>query len=235
MPATRQSSDGSADAPPPRLTRMRSGDPGASSSSSASLVLTMSGVGWPGADRGGQRRPLHDVPRAADRVFGAADERDADAGVIAAGRHRRGVAGAEERDPLNARQPPDGVRQRRRAGERRAVNRRSLARDHPDVVAGGVEQIAERDQQSPREQQHVEQQRADDGDAADREKRPPGVVDERPPGQAPGGHRRTSVTMSRRSSVHDPTRPATIPSGTARATDCSAIRAVTWTNTSVVS
>ena len=214
---------------------MRSGDPGASSSSSASLVLTMSGVGWPGAAAAGSGDPFtiaHAPPIACSLLPMSVTPT---AGVLAARRHRHGVAGAEERDPLNARQPSDGVRERRRAGERRAVNRRSLARHHPDVVAGGVEQIAERDQQSARQQQHVEQQRADDGDAADREKRPRRVVDERPPGQAPGGHRRTSVTMSRRSSVHDPTRPATIPSGTASATDCSAIRAVTSTNTSVVS
>src|SRR6185503_19640375 len=100
---------------------------------------------------------------------------------------------------------------------------------------GRIEEIAEREQQAARQQQHVEQQRADDSTPANRQAGSRRVVGDRAPREAPGAHRRTSETMSRRSSVHEPTRPASTPSGTARAIDWRAIRAVTRTKTSVVS
>src|SRR6185436_15032251 len=113
-----------------------------------------------------------------------------------------------------------------------------------------------------REQQHVEEQRADGGDAEDAEPRPCRLADEAAPREPhrvrgadesppswdvalsllPGvsrslmrAHRRASRSPLRRRSAHDASTVAADPSGTAIATHVSATSLVTRTNTSAVS
>ena len=57
------------------------------------------------------------------------------------------------------------------AGQCGAGERRRIGGEHADVEAGAVEQVAERQHQPARQQQHVEEQRADGGDAEDAEQR----------------------------------------------------------------
>ena len=235
MPTTRQSREGRTEAAPPSATRRRSNDPGSSCCSRASFVLTTSGAGSPGADEDGSGDPLTSshAPPISCSLLPMSGHR---CGIgLAARRGRQRGIGADQRDSANLRQPRDLVGQRRRAGQRRPVDGRAFVREHANVVAGSVEEIAERKQKPLRQQQHVEEQRADDGHAADRQARARRIVRDRAPREAPRAHRRTSEMMSRRRSVQEPTSPARMPRGTASATDCSAIRAVTRTKTSVVS
>src|SRR5262249_17338281 len=122
-----------------------------------------------------------------------------------------------------------------RVGNTIAACGQALVGHDADVVAGRFEQIAKRNQQATRQQQHVEEQRADDCDAGDCQRSTNRIARNRAPGEPPGRHRRMSVPTSRRSNVHEATRPAAMPSGTANAIDLNAIGAVTRTNTSAVS
>ena len=111
--------------------------------------------------------------------------------------------------------------------------------DDAHVEAGAVEQVAKRHDQPARQQQHVEQQRADGGDAEDR--RAPARAGcrtrlragETRSGVSSAGQRRA---RSRRSSVHD---EASVASDAERhrdrRRDCSATRGVMRTKTSAVS
>ena len=99
-----------------------------------------------------------------------------------------------------------------------------------------IEQIAERHDQPARQQQHVEQQRADGGNAEDAERGAAGLADEASRRESERVHRRVSRNISRRSSVHD---EASVASDAERhgdiAIDRSAIRGVMRTKTSEVS
>ena len=52
---------------------------------------------------------------------------------------------------------------------------------NPDVEAGAVEQIAERQHEPTRQEQHVEQKRTDRGDAQDCQRRARRLPDDREP------------------------------------------------------
>ena len=134
------------------------------------------------------------------------------------------------------------------AGTRRSTRRRSTPSRHAvavaaqiargrdaDVEAGAVEQIAHRDDQPVRQQQHVEEQRADGGDAEDAERGAGRLPHQAAPGKA---QRRSSAgqrSALRRSSSHEATTVAETPSGTAISTQVSATDGVTWTKSSAVS
>ena len=114
-------------------------------------------------------------------------------------------------------------------------SREAVRRHDPHVVPGRVEHLPKRDEQTLRQQEHVEQQRANHGDTSDGERRPRPFGRHGPPRQRPRRHRRTREMTLRRSSVHEAARPATTPSGMANATASHAIALVTCTKTSVVS
>src|SRR5581483_2350607 len=164
----------------------------------------------PAADR--QQRRLDRIAAAEqDRAIGPDDGHGPDLGQPGdVGRHRRGVV--------------DGQ-----------ANRKALRGDDAHVVPGGVQHLAERDEQPAREEQHVEEQRPDDGDARHGERGPGRVGRHRPPRQGSGRHRPRSDRTLRRSSAQEAARPAPTPSGTAVAAACHAMRGVTRTNTSAVS
>ena len=106
---------------------------------------------------------------------------------------------------------------------------------HPDVESIAIEQVAERHDQAPREQEHVEQQGADGGDAEDAQRRTARLTDQTSRRESECVHRRVRRNISRRSNVHDEANVAATPSGTANAIERRAIAGVMRTNTSEVS
>src|SRR5262249_42491644 len=124
----------------------------------------------------------------------------------------------------------------------RSADAHTVGRKNPHVEPGAVEQLAKRDRETAREEQHVEQQRADGGDAEDADQRSSGLTNEAARGEDEGArrhsrraHRLVTEKTSRRSSVQEEATAARTPSGTAIATDRRAIQGVTRTNTSAVS
>ena len=105
----------------------------------------------------------------------------------------------------------------------------------PDFEPHSVEQVTHRDDEPLREQEHVEQQRADCCDAEDAERRTCRLADQAAPGEAEGVHRRASLRPLRRSNAHDAATVAAAPSGTAMATQTAATSGVTRTKISAVS
>ena len=109
-------------------------------------------------------------------------------------------------------------RQRGGAGEAGTGERRRVGREDTNVEARPAEQVGERDDEAARQQEHVEQQRADGRDA------------EMPRSDRAGWRTRlnqakrmarstigaTSARIGWRRSVHDAIRLAAMPSGTAR-------------------
>ncbi len=200
------------------------------------------------AERGGER-PADDhrarLAGGAIEIDAADDRPDAGGGAADADeRHRRrGRAAARgnprrqdahERDLLDFRQPAHQAGNRGRIGNRHP-QRHAAAADDADVVPGALEEIRERKEQPAGEEEHVEEERADDGDARDGEERLRAVAADRPPREVQRAHRRTIDRTSRRSSVHEAAMPAAMPSGAAIRTERAAIDGVTRTNTSAVS
>ena len=70
---------------------------------------------------------------------------------------------------------------------------------------GAVEQVAHRDDQAVRQQQHVEEQRADGGHAEDAERRARRLAHQAAPRERQRLHRRASRSALRRSSAHEAT------------------------------
>ena len=111
-----------------------------------------------------------------------------------------------------------------------------VGRGDADVEAGAVEQVAHRGHEPLRQQQHVEEQRADGGHAEDAERRARRLPHEASPREGEGrDHRRASLSPLRRSSAHDAATVATAPSGTAIARQVAATFGVTCTKISAVS
>ena len=122
-----------------------------------------------------------------------------------------------------------GVRnQRALAGQR-------VGGSDPQVETRAFEKAAHRNDESLREQQHVEQQRADGRDAEDAKRRTRRLANEASPRKSHRVHRRASLRPLRRSSAHDATTVAETPSGTAIATQIAATSGVTRTKISAVS
>ena len=112
---------------------------------------------------------------------------------------------------------------------------RQLAGGDANVPAGSLEEIAHRDDEPLRQQEHVEEQRADRGDAEHAERRPRRLAHQAPPRKSHRVHRLASRSPLRRSSAHDATTVAEAPSGTAIAVEVSATSRVMRTKTSAVS
>ena len=112
---------------------------------------------------------------------------------------------------------------------------RQLVRAHADIPSPAVEQVLHRDDESSRQQQHVEEQRADRCDAENAERGARRLPHEASPRKPERVHRRASLRPPRRRSAHDATTVAEAPSGTAIATQVSATSLVMRTKTSAVS
>ena len=143
--------------------------------------------------------------------------------------------GPHHRNRRHLRQPTDLLHEFPGVLHRQPRERQARAADDADVVAGAVDEIGKRHQQAAREKQHVEVERADDGDADDRQHGAGSVTFRGAPGQLERRHRLTRAVMPRRSSIHDATAPATTPTGRATAIERSAIAGVMRMKTRVVS
>src|SRR5258706_3171445 len=122
-----------------------------------------------------------------------------------------------------------------RIGDERPLARQGIGCGDAEVEAGPFEQATQRDDESLRKQQHVEEQGAHRGDAEHAKRRACRLAHQAPPGESHGIHRRASLRLLRRSSAHAATTVAETPSGTAMATQTAATSGVTRTNTSAVS
>ena len=198
----------------------------------ARLLATRTGQRSADAPSAGKSAPLISVHATLCAAMRAADQRDVDVGSVM---HRGRRLQADPRDRCHLRQARDRGIHVGRARNRRARQRESLRVEDAHVVAAVVQQIGERGDEPARQQQHVEEQRPDDGHANRRQCRSCPIAAHRAPGQPRRRHRPTSDRMSRRSSVHDAAMPAATPRGTASANERSAIERVTRRNTSVVS
>ena len=129
----------------------------------------------------------------------------------------------------------DRLRMRERVLDERPRAWHRIRGGDAHIEAGSLEQAAHRDDQTLREQQHVEEQRAHRRDAEHAKRRARRLAHEAPPGESHGVHRRASLSPLRRSSAHDATTVAVTPSGTAMATQRAATSGVTRTKISAVS
>ena len=93
------------------------------------------------------------------------------------------IAQPELQDRFDLRQAAERLAQRGRVGQERAGERRRVGGQDADVEPGAIQEIAKRQHQAARQQQHVEQQRADCSDAENRQRAPRRLADQGEPGK----------------------------------------------------
>ena len=101
----------------------------------------------------------------------------------------------------------------------------------PDLL----EEVLHREHETPRQQQHVEEQRAHRGNTDNPENGPCRLTNQAAPRENEDVHRRARDSKSRRNSTQDAATLASAPSGTANPTHRRATSGVIRTNTSAVS
>ena len=141
---------------------------------------------------------------------------------------------AERDDRSHRRQRGDASSGLDRAGHQRS-SARTIRGAHADIEAGSIEQVAHRDDQALRQQQHVEEERANRRHAEHTEGGACRLTHEASPCEPERVHRRARRSALRRSSAHDAATVATAPRGTAIARQSAATSGVMRTKISAVS
>ena len=234
MPTTVNVTMGSADAAPEISTRSGSAEPGARPERPGQAAADDGRGRGLGAPDGAEIRARDEPPRLAARRL--SDTLSSVTSVAGTAGHQddRPVA-ADDGHLAHFRQTGDIGGERGRVRASATLTGKRVGRDDAHVVAG-VSSISRNDTSSPGDSISMSNSSAPITAT-------PAIASAARAGSAvivrhasaPRRHRRISDTTLRRSSVHDAARPATTPSGTAKATAFQAIDGVTRTNTSVVS